>query len=381
MRICIYCEPLRTTTSGTPMRAMIKELLRIRKKDRFSLVVRKGHEQDNILTTFFDSLKGYTNWELVVDHRPRKLSNVLGLLHYGRYCKVKVDADIYVNPDCNSLGSKAHPLIVTIHDLSSFRPLQYTSYNSYWQLWLRRFMIRNGISAADKVVSISDFTKEDIVKTFKTDPGKIRVIYNGINQEWINQPDVDRARRSSRYWIWWGMITHRKNLHGLIKAYAQFNKTQSENETPLLKLVYSNQTFPEALQQFISSEGIANKVILEKSQSLEKLIENVSDSCGLLFPSFIEGFGMPVLEAFARGIPVLTSDTTSLQEIAGGLAVMVDPASTATIVAGLKKIIDPATNGIERVAERKQYAMQFTPVKAAEKYGLLIDELYERNSS
>ncbi|WP_127128448.1 glycosyltransferase family 4 protein [Pseudoflavitalea rhizosphaerae] len=381
MRICIYCEPLRTATSGTPMRAMIRELLRLRKNDRFLLTVRKGYEQDRILTAFIDSLKEFTNWELVVDHMPRKLSNVLGLLRYGNYCRVKVDADIYLNPDCNSLGSKAHPLIVTIHDLSSFSPLQFTSYGSRWQLWLRRFMIRNGIASAEKVVSISAFTKEDIVRTFGTKSEKIPVIYNGINQEWISQPIVDDAKSSPGYWIWWGMITHRKNLHGLVTAYASLIKSAPERPVPMLKLVYSNQAFPESLQQLISSEGLTGKVILEKSQPLDKLIDNVSGSCGLLFPSLIEGFGMPVVEAFARGVPVLTSNTSSLQEIAGGLAVMVDPAETSTILEGLREMMELTTEEPENANNRKQHALQFTPERAAQKYGLLIDELYDKRIS
>ena len=370
MKICIYCESLRTATSGTPMRAMIRELLQQRKQDKFLMVVRKGYQQDAVLMQFFESLNTFSNWELIEDPLSRKKSNLLGLLRYKHYCKVNVEADVYLNPDCNSLGSKAHPLIVTITDLSSFRSIEYTSYKKNWQLQLRRFMMSNAIAEADKVVAISGSTAREVAARFPKAEKKTTVVYNGIQPEWLTQ-NVPQ-QKGEKYWIWWGMISGRKNLDGLLKAYASLKK--EINELPLIRIVYGNQVLPENIKELIHELDLDACIRVEKSKPLDQLIRIVNGSSGLVFPSHVEGFGMPVIESFARGIPVMTSSTTSLTEVAGAHGILVDPADIASIKEGLKNLLESKTSGAE-VEARIQWASKFTPASAAAEFSKMIDEL------
>lgn len=349
------------------MRAMIRELIMARPEDKFLMAVRKGYKQDPVLVEFFDTLKPFRNWEIVEDRMSRRISNVLGLLRYKHYCKVNTKADIYLNPDCNSLGRHAHPLIVTITDLSSFRSLEYTSYKKNWQLWLRRFMMSNAIAEADQVVAISRSTANEITRLFPKAKPKVKVIYNGIQPDWVSVKTP--GTQQENYWIWWGMISGRKNLINLFRAYAQLK--EEINGLPKIRIVYGNQDLPETLKSLITELGLENCIEMERSKPLEELIGIVSKSKGLVFPSHIEGFGMPVIESFARGVPVLTSSTTSLSEVAGGLAILVDPSSIDSIKSGLKELYH-TTGTEEDILQRKQWASKFTPSYASSEFSRLI---------
>lgn len=143
-------------------------------------------------------------------------------------------------------------------------------------------------------------------------------------------------------------------------------------DLPAILLVYSNYLFPDELRELIAELDLKDDIVLEKSKPLEELIQCVSDSQGLLFPSFIEGFGMPVVESFARGIPVLTSSTTSLKEVGGGLAELVDPADIQSIKLGLKNFAQSGKQE-ENSANRKNWASRFTPVHAAKEFSRILD--------
>jgi glycosyltransferase involved in cell wall biosynthesis len=368
MKICIYCESLRTATSGTPMRAMIRELLELRSGDHFLLSVRKGYRQDPVLTAFFASLQHLKNWELVEEPLSRKLSNALGLLRYKHYCSISTKADIYLNPDCNSLGAHAHPLIVVITDLSSFRSIEYTSYKKNWQVQLRRFMMSNAINQAEQVVAISQSTARGVMERFPSAAARTTVVYNGLQPEWFST--ASPMHPGKRYWIWWGSISARKNLGNLLRAYHSLKK--EIDDIPKLLFIYSNQQLPEEFTALMKELELGNSIQLERSKPLHELIDLVSGSSGLVFPSHVEGFGMPVIESFSRGVPVLTSSTTSLIEVANGLGILVDPEDVSSIKNGLKKLSELKEDKAA-MQTRQQWAARFTHKEAARQFSELID--------
>ncbi|MBX3242560.1 MAG: glycosyltransferase family 4 protein [Chitinophagaceae bacterium] len=368
MKILVYCEPLYVPTTGTPMRNMLRELIQLRKNDTFILVVRS--ESNEVLLQFFKELEQLPNWRLSVANASRKLSNLLGLFRYKHYCRVNERADVYLNTDGNSLGGHAHPLIITVADVSSFHNINQTSYKRNWQLWLRRFILTNGINEAEKVISISDTTKEQIVEIFPGAAAKTETIYNGIHPLWISQEAT--GGHSYPYWIWWGFISPRKNMLGLLEAYRLLK--EERNEVPKIKIIYSNEDVPQQYQDFVQENGLAGNVQFEKSKPLSDLINEVSSSSGLLFPSFIEGFGMPVVEALSRGIPVLTSDTKSLKEVSGNMGIYVDPSNSVSIKEGLERML-AADISADVKEEWKNWARQFSPEKAAICYSSVLDSI------
>ncbi len=369
MRVLVYCESLVVPSTGTPTRGMLKKLIEIRNDLHFLLVFRKNSQRNKIVKSFLLEISALNNWELVVYPISRFRSNLLGLLRFKNYCNINLKADLYFNLDCNSLGKHAHPLIIVIADLSSFKSLKYSSYKRTWQLILRRFMIKDGINNSDKIISISNFTKQEIASFFPESYSKISVVHNGISDIWFDHPFGHVQLNKDRYWIWWGMITSRKNLTNLLEAYGNLRKDGVD--LPDIKIIYGNTMIPSDIGQLVQRLRISNYILFERSKNIDDLIDTVTLSDGLVFPSLIEGFGMPVVEAFSRGIPVLTSSTSALKEISGGLAVLVNPEDTTSIQQGLLEL-NRASKNPDESNKRKSWAQNFSLSNMTEKVSSIL---------
>ncbi len=365
MVIAIYIEPLKTFTTGMPHRGMLKELIKIRKNDYFILIIRKGEIPD-FLKEFLVALKKFENWELKIEKRRNIFTNLFSLLHFKNHCKINVKADLYLNVDAHYLGSQKFPQVITVHDLSSVIKGG-TSSIPFLKKAARKFAIKNGIKHADHIVSISDFTKQDILAEFTLNK-PIHVIYNGIDPLWHKlKPNIEI---NESYWIWWGGFTKRKNLGNLLLAYELLLK--EGKKIPSLLLIGNRNEYSLELEQMVNiSNTLKEKVIFKRHMELSKLINLVANSKGLLFPSLYEGFGLPVIEAFSQGIPVLTSSVSSLPEISGGLAILVEPHDVMSIKAGMKKLLVQESINLKLV----KWSSNFTYELCAQEYSNLIDKI------
>ena len=120
MNIVIYIDSLKSFTTGTPHRGVLKELIKIRSDDYFILVLRKG----SIPTYLKETLKEigcYRNWELKIVNTTTRISNILALFKYKNHCKIHIKGDIYLNFDSQFLGQNNRPQLITVHDLSSIK--------------------------------------------------------------------------------------------------------------------------------------------------------------------------------------------------------------------------------------------------------------------
>lgn len=371
MKIIIYIEALRTFTSGTPHRGILLKLIELRSNDTFVLVLRKG-KLPEYMQKLFENLKKFTNWSLVYENRSRKIVNILALLSFKDHCKLEVKGDVYLSFDAEYLGSGNYPQIITVYDLSSVRDSNASSI-PFIKRFARKFTIENGIKNADKVVAISDFTKNDIIDYFDIQETKVTTIYIGIGNEWFEENVFTLNSNQERYWIWWGAYSQRKNLEHLLKAYEMlFQDIENERDVPYLYFVgNNNEYFFKLLSIIEESNVLKRKVKIYPHQEISDLKSLVANSSGLLFPSLYEGFGLPVIEAYSQGVPVLTSNVSSLPEISGDVGVLVDPKDIVDIKSGLLRLDEIYNKDIEK---RKQWSEQFTYEKAAIKYSELIDK-------
>lgn len=185
------------------------------------------------------------------------------------------------------------------------------------------------------------------------------------------------GRRRTPYWIWWGLITRRKNIEGLLTAYAAVLASLAPSECdslPHIVLVGAIGRNSKALPQQIQQLNLADRVHTFPFQDLTTLVDWVDQSRGVLFPSHFEGFGLPALEGLARGKPVMTSNCTSLPEVTGGHAILVTPSISESIQAGLVALMQ-ADCSTSTAAARRQWAAPFTYQRAAQQYSALIDKL------
>lgn len=198
----------------------------------------------------------------------------------------------------------------------------------------------------DKLFAISNSAKEDLVNNFQVDPNKIEVIYSGTD-EWfktIKFKDTEINKVKNLYNITDDFIMctggddDRKNIDGLIIAYSKMPK-ELISKFQLVVACKLSQASEERYYRLATENNIRDRVILTNFVPLNHLILLYNIAHIVAFPSKYEGFGLPVVEAMACGTPVLTSNNSSLGEIANGAAILVDPFDSDDISKGLVKIL------------------------------------------
>lgn len=255
------------------------------------------------------------------------------------YTLKKIKPDVFVSPDAyNSLRSPFKNLIV-IHDLNfehypEKMPWLIRKYYRYFTpLFARK---------ADRIATVSEFSKNDIVQQYHISTDKIDVVYNGVNKSYkpVNE-DVKKAFKEkytggNDFFIYVGALIDRKNLDNLFKAFDQFKKTTKSN-TKLL-IVGSKMWHNNDLQLTYDAMQYKDDIVFTGRLPIEELCRATASALALTYVSYFEGFGIPILEAFAAGVPVITSNVTSMPEVAGDAAILVDPFDVKEIADAMKKI-------------------------------------------
>lgn len=221
------------------------------------------------------------------------------------------------------LNSLKKPYVITVHDLIDFKFKKLYEHNK--QMPEIEKVIRN----ANRIISISDNTKKDIIDIFNIDPAKIDVIYHGFNV--TNRKKT--INRFGRYILFVGGRWKYKNFMTFIRAVSSILNKETD-----LKLVCVGAPFTKA-----EIEELRNLKILEKTIILgadENTLNTLySNAQVFVYPTLYEGFGMPILEAFANNCPVCLSHTSSLPEVAGNAGVYFDPIEPESISTAIKKVI------------------------------------------
>jgi len=206
--------------------------------------------------------------------------------------------------------------------------------------WLKRkilrFLIRRNAKKADKIIVPSECTKQDLIKYYKIGPNKIFVIYHGVSE--IKNDNL----KLKNYIFYLGTDHKRKNVEGLKRAYK------------ILKEKY----------------GIKHELVLagiEKYVSEEEKWELLKNADVFVYPSFYEGFGMPVLEAQKVGVPVVASNRGALPEILGNSALLVNPENPSEIAEGIYKVLKDDQLRNELIKKGLENIKKFSWLKCAEK--------------
>jgi len=223
--------------------------------------------------------------------------------------------------------------------------------------------LKKSIKRADSIITISEFSKSEIVKYMGVDPSLITVAHCGVDTDIfypLSEDLVNKVKQKydlpSEYLLYTGTLEPRKNIERLIDAYAMLI---NENAfTPVLVLAGRKGWLYDSIFDKINSLGIEKRVIFTGYVDDGDMPALLSGALIFVFPSLYEGFGMPPLEAMACGIPVITSSAASLPEVAGDAAIMVDPYDTVAIKNGINRLINDAKlrdflsiKGIERAKQ------------------------------
>lgn len=232
------------------------------------------------------------------------------------------------------------PTVVTVHDISYeyfpeyFNPLQRLRMRTLIPLSARR---------AAAVLTVSEYSRQDIIQRYGIEPERVVVTYNGVSPAFRLLSPEEAMTATARFGfqrpfiLGVGNLQPRKNLERLIRAYARL-RTAVDCEHDLV-LVGQMAWKGHRIQETVERLSIAPFVHLTGYVSEQELVALYNRAALFAYPSTFEGFGLPVLEAMACGAPVLTSNTSSLPEVAGDAAITVDPYDEEAIGDGLRRLL------------------------------------------
>jgi glycosyltransferase involved in cell wall biosynthesis len=268
------------------------------------------------------------------------------------------------------------PSVVTIHDLIHERyPEQYNPVDV--KIYSKKF--RYACTHADKVIAISEQTKKDIIDFYKTPAEKISICYQSCNPAFSKiVTDEEKMEVKEKYglpdhfFLSVGSVIERKNLLNICRALFLL---KDELDIPLI-VIGDGGKYKARIKDYIRQTGLDNKIIfLSEKESARSSIsyKTAADfpaiyqsAIALIYPSFFEGFGIPVLEALWSRLPVITSNVSCLPEAGGDGAHYIDPNSPEEIAAGMKKIYSDKNYTSGLISNGWQHAQHFTQKKCAD---------------
>ena len=277
------------------------------------------------------------------------------------------------------------PLITIIHDIIYMESISifkkggswYQKIGNMYRRWVVPYMVRKSA----RVVTVSNFEKERIRKFFSINDERLVAIYNGVGAHFVPIADTELLKKvkvtynlPDHFLFFLGNTDPKKNTPNVLKAFAEFNQ-QSSIKYKLVMLDYEE----NALQKVLNDIGHPN---IRADIHLTGYVVNtdlpaIINQCEVfLYPSLRESFGIPILEGMACGVPVITSNTSSMPEIAGDAALIVDPLKSDEIKEGIIKILNDKTYCAALCEKGMERAKLFSWKRMAEENLKLYQEVY-----
>jgi glycosyltransferase involved in cell wall biosynthesis len=249
----------------------------------------------------------------------------------------KHNIDVFLSPDGFLSKRSKTPQIAVIHDLN-FEHYPEDLPKKDANYYKNNFPIYAKL--AKHIITVSEFSKSDIVEQYGVAPEKISVAYNAAGE--LFAPVTTKSILEKRYdaeagyFIYVGALHSRKNIVRMLQAFDLYkNKTSSHKKLVIVgQKLFKSPEIETAYNQLQNKEDV-NFTGRLSDQDLSKTI---ASSSGMIYVSYFEGFGIPIIEAYKCGVPVLTSNITSLPEVGGDLAIYADPFDVKSIAAGIEKL-------------------------------------------
>ncbi|EJF53449.1 glycosyltransferase [Saprospira grandis DSM 2844] len=279
----------------------------------------------------------------------------------------KYGCDRFFSPDgFLSLRAKI-PTLLVIHDIAwrHFPDLVPWAHRKHYEYFMPKF-----IAAAQKIATVSDYSKQDILAQFPAAQGKTFYSYNGCHQSY--QPLEDLEQKAVRqqyadgqdYFLYLGSIHPRKNMLRLLQAFEDF---KAKSNSPILLLVAGRLAWQnDELKSYLDQMQYRSSVRLLGYLPQEELPKVLGAAYALLYLSLFEGFGLPLLEAAAAGVPSLGANSSSMPEVVGAAGLLADPYSVADISDQMQRLVQDKALYDSLKAATAQQASHFSWQQAAE---------------
>lgn len=282
--------------------------------------------------------------------------------------------DIFFSPHYNIpiLSIRAKKRVVTIHDMYHLR---YIHNLPFVQKLYAKYMLNQAVKKSDKVITISNFTKGEMVDLLKIKKGKIEVIHNGIDNQIFSKKNAaldvkKKYQLPEKYFLFVGNLRTHKNLNRLIKAFKKLNQSYLDYYLVIVGGI-TNSVHSEDLTT-LNHE----KIILLNQVVDEELLFIYRNAFSFIFPSYYEGFGYPPLEAMCLDIPTAVSRAASIPEVCNGASLFFNPFDEKEIYNAMKRLIDDEDKRKFLINKGRECINKFTLKKCAEKHMNLFKDLH-----
>lgn len=322
-------------------------------------------ENSNWQYHVFGPGKLWTQWRLPLDltvHRPRP--------------------NVFFTPSHYAPRFSPVPTVTSVMDLSYFFFPELFDKKDLYQLinWTKY-----SVQQAKKIITISESSKDDIIKKYQVPVHNVAVVYPGIKQPMNLEPNIygftqlqEKYDLSDNFVLFVGTLQPRKNIVRLIEAFAKVDP--SKKEKLQLVVVGKKGWLYEEILQTPERLGINDRVKFLHGISDEELTVLYKHALCYVLPSLYEGFGLPVLEAMKQGCPVITSKISSLPEAGGDAALYVDPKDTDDIAKKIEKLISDEGLRKDLVAKGYKQVEKFSWEKTAKETLAVLEEVVHMSS-
>jgi glycosyltransferase involved in cell wall biosynthesis len=291
--------------------------------------------------------------------------------------KQKLD---FLHCTCNTAPIKSPvPLLLTLHDIIYLEKVDFkgTAYQNFGNLY-RRFVVPKVVEKSKMVITVSDFERQTILEKLKLPEEKVKVVYNAVNKRFndhFSKEEIIAFKKKyslpENFLLFLGNTAPKKNTPNVINAFADYC-SQAKDIIPLVILDYDKALVEEVLSKTGVSQFAKYFIFPGYVSPLEMpLMYNASTI--FLYPSLRESFGLPILEAMGCGAPVITSNTSSMPEVAADAALLIDPFKHEQITEGIITILsnDALRNSYSQ--KGKSRAAEFTWEASAKKLLSIFD--------
>ncbi len=236
-------------------------------------------------------------------------------------------------------------------------------------------LMRFSLGRASKILAASKATQTDLMRFYKIPADRIVVSYDGfqdLRKYAEDAPTIDP--KLEPFFFFAGKVKYRKNVHGIVSAFIAF-KERTKVECKLVIAGEYGGEYYESIMRDIRARTATDDIVFIGYTTAGSLYAHYTRALACLFPSLNEGFGMPILEAMSLGTPVITSNISSMTEVAGGAALLVDPHDTNDISRAMERIFSDEPLRRELAKKGKERAQEFSWPKAAREYIALAERI------
>jgi len=347
MKIGIDCRLWDETGVGRYIRNLVLNLQKLDKENEYILfVLSKNYKEINsqLSTPNFQLVVADIPWHSVKEQIkfPQILNREnLDLVHFPYF-----SVPIFYNK----------PFVVTIHDLilhhfptgeASTLPLLFYKL----KLLGYKFVFSKAAQKAKKIITVSNATKKEIIDHLGTEKEKIKVIYEGVDDE-LSNIKSQRSKidiKYKNYFLYVGNAYPHKNLERLLEAFKLLNSDAN------LVLVGKEDYFYKRLKKKAREMGISDRIVFLQNVSDQELVDLYRNALALVLPSLMEGFGLPALEAMANNCLVLASNISPLREVCSDAAIYLDPYNSKDIAEKMKEV---CFNDLNHFSEKRDEGME-----------------------